>query len=121
MSFYFAFLISLSSKVYRMLHRECLCPICLKILWVTVDLPIYYVSNPENNSLDGHPVILADFKISHMLKKSRHQLISHFSIHAVSSTLCSVYQCTTGILPVVIALYILFEMKAQPSYRSLKC
>lgn len=114
-SFYFAFLISLSSKVYRMLHRKCLCPTCLKILWVTVDLPIYY------NSLDGHPVILADFKISHMLKKSRHQHISHFSIHAISSALCSVYQRTTGILPVVIALYILFEMKAQPSYRSLKC
>lgn len=74
-----------------MLHREHLRPTCLKILWVTVDLPIYYVSNPENNSLDGHPVILADFKISHMLNKSRHQHISHFSIHAVSSALCSVY------------------------------
>lgn len=45
MSFYFAFLISLRSKVYRTLHTERLCPTCLKILWVTVDLPIYYVTN----------------------------------------------------------------------------
>lgn len=37
------------------------------------------------------------------------------------SALCSVYHRTIGILPVVIALYILFEMKAQPSYRSLYC
>lgn len=35
------------------------------------------------------------------------------------SALCSMYCHTIGILPVVIALYILFEMKAQSSYRSL--
>lgn len=51
MSIYFAFLISLSTKVYRVWHTESLRPTCLKILLVSVDLPIYSVSILENNFL----------------------------------------------------------------------